>query len=159
MSVLAHHAEEYVALRRSLGFKLEREERLLGQFATYLAAAGAENVRSELAIAWAKLPSAASPNQWAKRLGVVRRFAVYLKTIDETTEVPPSGVFPRPGTDRLPTCSPRPTSPACSKPPEDFARHFAPRRTRPSSACSRRAACGSARQLASRVGTSISPGG
>jgi integrase/recombinase XerD len=94
VSALVRHVEEYVALRRSLGFKLEREERLLGQFVAYLQAAGADNLHSEFAIAWAKLPAAASPNQWAKRLGIVRRFAIYLQTIDETTEVPPSGVFP-----------------------------------------------------------------
>ena len=94
MSALANHVEEYLALRRSFGFKLEREEQLLGQFVAYLDSAGVEHLRSELAIAWAKLPSQASPNQWAKRLGIVRRFALYLRTIDETTEVPPSGVFP-----------------------------------------------------------------
>lgn len=94
MSALARHVAEYLALRRSFGFKLEREQRLLAQFVAYSEAAGQEHVTGELAIAWAKLPGAASPNQWAKRLGVVRRFAVYLVTIDPATEVPPSGIFP-----------------------------------------------------------------
>ena len=94
MSALADQVVEYLALRRSLGFALVREEQMLGQFVAYLEAAGAGNVRSELAIAWAQLPATASPNHWAKRLGVVRRFAVYLRTIEETTEVPPPGVFP-----------------------------------------------------------------
>ena len=94
MSALADQVAEYLALRRSLGFALVREEQLLGQFVAYLETAGAENLRSELAIAWAKAPSEASPNQWAKRLGIVRRFAIYLRTIDDTVEVPPSGVFP-----------------------------------------------------------------
>ena len=93
MSTLADQVAEYLALRRSLGFVLKREEQLLGQFVAYFEAAGAENLRSELAIAWAQLPTV-SPNEWAKRLGVVRRFAVYLRTIDDTVEVPPSGVFP-----------------------------------------------------------------
>jgi len=101
MSALANHVEEYLALRRSLGFALKREGELLGQFVAYLEAAGAENLRSELAIAWAKLPAEASPNHWAKRLGIVRRFAVYLATIDEETEVQSSGVFPT--TRRRPT--------------------------------------------------------
>jgi integrase len=94
MSTLANHVEEYLALRRSFGFKLEREQQLLGQFVAYLESAGVEHLRSELAIAWARLPSEASPNEWAKRLGIVRRFALYLRTIEETAEVPPSGVFP-----------------------------------------------------------------
>ena len=32
MSALGRHVEEYLALRRSLGFKLEREEQLLAHF-------------------------------------------------------------------------------------------------------------------------------
>jgi integrase len=94
MTSLHAHVEDYLALRRMLGFTLEREGQLLGQFAAHLQALGAERLTSELAIAWAKEPAAAHGSHWAKRLGVVRRFAAYLKTIDETTEVPPSGVFP-----------------------------------------------------------------
>jgi integrase len=94
MSALSRHVEEYLALRRSFGFKLEREGKLLAQFVAYTEAAGEENLTSEVAIAWAKLPVATSPNQWAKRLGAVRRFAVYLATIDPATEIPPSGIFP-----------------------------------------------------------------
>jgi integrase len=94
VSALGRHVEEYLALRRALGFKLERERQLLAHFVAYSYAAGAEHLTSDLAIAWAKLPAAASPNQWAKRLGVVRRFAVYLVTLDPASEVPPSGVFP-----------------------------------------------------------------
>jgi site-specific recombinase XerD len=94
MSALRGHVEDYLALRRALGFKLEREGQLLAQFADYLEAAGTETLTSELAIAWAKQPTGAQPNQWAKRLGVVRRFAAYLSTIEEATEMPPSGVFP-----------------------------------------------------------------
>jgi integrase len=94
MSALGRHVEEYLALRRSFGFKLEREEQLLAQFVCYTETAGEEHLTSELAIAWAKLPVAASPNHWAKRLGVVRCFAVYLATIDPVTEMPPSGIFP-----------------------------------------------------------------
>lgn len=94
MSALGRHVEQYLALRRSLGFKLEREEQLLAQFVAHSDAAGEEHLTSDLAIAWAKLPVAACPNQWAKRLGVVRRFAVYLVTMDPATEVPPSGIFP-----------------------------------------------------------------
>ena len=101
MSTLAEHVAEYLALRRSLGFSLKREEQLLGQFVSHVEATGAAHVRSELAIAWAKAPSKASPNHWAKRLGIVRRFAIYVRTIDPATEVPPSGIFPT--TRRRPT--------------------------------------------------------
>jgi integrase len=94
MSALSGHVEDYLRLRRALGFKLEREGRLLGQFVAYLEAAGAATLTSDLAIAWARQPAGAQPNHWAKRLGVVRKFAAYLHTIEPATEVPPPGVFP-----------------------------------------------------------------
>lgn len=94
MSALSGHVADYLQLRRALGFKLEREGQLLDQFVDYLGAAGSATVTSELAIAWAQQPAGVQPNHWAKRLGVVRKFAAYLQTIEPATEVPPPGVFP-----------------------------------------------------------------
>jgi site-specific recombinase XerD len=94
MSALSGHVEDYLRLRRALGFKLEREGQLLIQFAARLEAAGAATLTSQLAIAWAREPPGVQPNQWAKRLGIVRKFAAYHQTIDPTAEMPPAGVFP-----------------------------------------------------------------
>jgi len=94
MNALARHVEDYLRLRRALGFKLEREERLLAQLVAYLRTAGAATLTSELAVAWARQPASARPSHWAKRLGIARRFAIYLQTIDPATDVPPPGVFP-----------------------------------------------------------------
>jgi integrase/recombinase XerD len=94
MSALSRHVEDYLRLRRALGFKLEREGQLLGQLVAYLETASAATLSSELAIAWAGEPAGVQPNHWAKRLGVARRFAAYLQTVDPATEVPPPGVFP-----------------------------------------------------------------
>jgi len=93
MSALDIHVEDYLGLRRSLGFKLKREGQLLPQLAAYLDAAGASTVTSDLAIAWARLPTDVQPLQWAHRLGAARAFAAYLKTIDPGTELPPRDVF------------------------------------------------------------------
>lgn len=87
------HVDEYLRLRRSLGFKLERAGQVLPQLVTYLEAAGASTITRELAIAWAQLPADARPQHWAARLAIARGFAVYLQTIDPATEVPPAGVF------------------------------------------------------------------
>jgi integrase/recombinase XerD len=94
MSALRGHVANYLRLRRALGFKLEREGQLLSQLLSYLEAAGATALTSRLAITWAREPINAQPNHWAKRLGVVRKFAAYLQTIDPASEVPPPGVFP-----------------------------------------------------------------
>jgi integrase/recombinase XerD len=93
MSALSSHVEDYLRLRRALGFKLERAGQLLPQLVAYLEAAGAGTVTSDLAIAWARLPDA-TPNHWAQRLAIARGFARYLQAIDPATEVPPPGVFP-----------------------------------------------------------------
>jgi len=94
MSELSGHVQDYLRLRRALGFKLERAGHLLPQLVTYLEAAGAATVTSDLAIAWARLPAHTQPNHWAQRLAIARGFARYLRALDPATEVPPPGVFP-----------------------------------------------------------------
>ena len=93
MSALDAHVQDYLRLRRALGFKLKPEGRLLPQLVAYLDAAGVSTLTSELAIAWARLPAGVQPIQWAHRLSAARAFAAYLKTIEPATEVPPVGVF------------------------------------------------------------------
>ena len=94
MSELSGHVQDYLRLRRALGFKLERAGHLLPQLVAYLEAAGAATVTSDLAIAWARLPGHAHPNHWAQRLAIARGFARYLQALDPATAVPPAGVFP-----------------------------------------------------------------
>lgn len=94
MSAMSGHVEDYLRLRRSLGFKLDHAGRLLPKLVAYLEASGSATLTSGLAISWARLPAQASPNHWAARLGVARGFARYLQTIEPATEVPPAGVFP-----------------------------------------------------------------
>ncbi|MGP8152422.1 MAG: tyrosine-type recombinase/integrase [Acidimicrobiales bacterium] len=94
MSALCSALEDYLALRRSLGFKLDRDGRLLAQFVAYCDAAGAEALSIELAVAWATLPEGADPAWPAQRLSVVRGFAKYLALVDERTQIPPVGLLP-----------------------------------------------------------------
>jgi integrase/recombinase XerD len=94
MSALSTQVEDYLRLRRALGFKLERAGLLLPQLVAYLEAAGATTMTSDLAIAWARLPQQAQPNHLAQRLAIARGFARYLQTIDPATQVPPAGLFP-----------------------------------------------------------------
>jgi integrase len=91
--------EDYLGLRRAVGFKLTSSGRLLGQFVDYLETQGIDTVTTETAAAWATLPAGASAHWVAIRLGVVRRFAAYLHALDPSVEVPPAGLV-RPGPDR-----------------------------------------------------------
>jgi integrase/recombinase XerD len=86
--------EDYLALRRSLGFKLVRDGLLLEQFVVFCEQADARRVTSEQALAWVTLPAKASPSWLSMRLSVVRGFASYLQAIDPATEVPPVGWLP-----------------------------------------------------------------
>jgi integrase/recombinase XerD len=93
MSALRQSLADYPSLRRSLGYSLQRPEKLLGQFIDYLDACGASTVTAEHALAWARLPESSDPSWWAHRLTVVRGFAGYLHALDEANEVPPTDVL------------------------------------------------------------------
>ena len=94
---LHERAQEYLRLRRALGFRLRHEGYILPQFAGYLEQRGAVTVTAEHAIAWAQLPRGVHPVTWTHRLSAVRGFAAWLRTIDPATEIPPKGVFPGQG--------------------------------------------------------------
>jgi integrase/recombinase XerD len=91
---LDHAVEDYLALRRSLGYKLRQESRLLASLAGYLQARGLDRVTVWAAVGWATQPEAASPAWHAKRLAAVRGFAGYLATINPASEVLPRGLLP-----------------------------------------------------------------
>jgi len=93
MISLREHVDDYLRMRRALGFKLERHGQLLPQLVAYLEVAGERTVRSELAILWARLPVDAHPRHWAARLSIARGFAAYLQTVDPQAEIPPADVF------------------------------------------------------------------
>jgi integrase len=93
MSALQRALADYLATRRALGYKLERAEKLLGQFLAYLAERGAATITTEHALEWAMLPQGSA--SWSRfRLAAVRGFAVYLRTIDPACEVPPADLVP-----------------------------------------------------------------
>lgn len=94
MTSIGQAVEEYLAMRRALGFKLRLPGGMLREFASYLKHEGASHITTDLALRWAKRPVEAQPAQWANRLGVVRRFARYLSASDPHTEVPPLGLLP-----------------------------------------------------------------
>ena len=94
MSQLRTAAEDYLAIRRALGFKLGMQGRLLIQFVDHLERCGLETVTTEAAIVWATAPTGASAVWHGMRFGVVRRFAAHLQLLDPRCEVPPPDVLP-----------------------------------------------------------------
>ncbi|HET6212428.1 MAG TPA: tyrosine-type recombinase/integrase [Micromonosporaceae bacterium] len=91
--------DDYLSLRRALGFKLATAGRLLGQFLDYLDQQQVATVTVAHALTWATSPTSASTTWHAIRLSAVRGFAVYLHSLDATVAVPPADLL-RHGNDR-----------------------------------------------------------
>lgn len=94
MNELRHHAEDYLCVRRALGYKLAREGCLLANFVAYLEQRGARSVTTHDCVVWTRLATNAGPNYLAQRMRTARSFARYLSTIDSVSEIPPAALFP-----------------------------------------------------------------
>ena len=66
MSPLRDAVEDYLRMRRVLGYKLEGPGRQLEQFVSYLEQTGAQTVTIENAVAWATRPVEADPGIGAR---------------------------------------------------------------------------------------------
>lgn len=96
MSPLTEHLDDYLRLRRGLGFQLGRHGEVLPRFVAYLEASGATTVTVELAVAWARLPEGIKPITVDFRISAVRGFARYLHALDPAHEIPPAGLLAAP---------------------------------------------------------------
>ena len=68
MNTLRQAIEEYLAMRRSLGFKLRDAGAGLLDFAAFMERRRASYVTQALALAWAQKPTHTQPAHWASRL-------------------------------------------------------------------------------------------
>jgi integrase/recombinase XerD len=89
-------AGDYLAMRRSLGFKLRGEGRMLADFARRLDDAGQATVTISAALTWATEPQEAAPAHWRRRLSVVRGFARHLATFDPACQIPAADLLVAP---------------------------------------------------------------
>jgi integrase len=94
MKKLRDGVEDYLALRRGLGFKLKRHGRFAREFAAAMEKRGETRITTRSAIEWATYPQKLHPSEWAARLSSVRAFARYWSTMDPSTDIPPDGLLP-----------------------------------------------------------------
>ena len=94
MTPLRRAMREYVALRRSVGYRLQYAAASLEQFATFLEQRRAKVITVALALEWALHGRPVQPATWAQRLSFVRAFARHWRASDPRTEVPPPGLLP-----------------------------------------------------------------
>lgn len=85
MKTLRRMLEEYLAMRRNLGFKLRSDGAHLTNFVRCAERRNAQHITTRLALEWAlKTPG----RQASKRLTIIREFAKYAAAFDDRTQVP-----------------------------------------------------------------------
>ena len=100
---MVSRVQRYLAYRRSLGYVLREEGRMLLDFGRYADRVGHRGALTlELVLRWARLPSRAQPCYWARRLQVVRCLAKYLALFEPRTVVPPNRILGRAFVRRTP---------------------------------------------------------
>jgi integrase len=85
--------DDYLSVRRALGVKLAREEKLLRQFLAWLSEHGQPQITADAALEWARQPGQASAGWLGMRMRAVRGFAGFCRSMDGITEIPPRGVL------------------------------------------------------------------
>jgi integrase/recombinase XerD len=93
MNTIRQAVREYLAMRRSLGFKLEEAGKGLLDFAAFMHRHRARYITQALALAWAQQPLNVQPAHWAQRLSFVRGFARYRSATDPRTQIPAAGLL------------------------------------------------------------------
>ena len=94
MTPLAQAVEDYLELRRGLGFKLREYGGCLHEFVAFLADRGARHITCTLAVEYSSRRSYEKPVSWARRLCIIRGFAQYRNATDPATEVPHRRLLP-----------------------------------------------------------------
>ena len=83
--------DRYIALRRTLGYKLTKTEAELRAFARHVDERGDSHIRASVALAWVTA-ACRTPAARSKRLRVIVKFARFLQAEDARHEVPPAGL-------------------------------------------------------------------
>lgn len=95
MTTLRERLDQYLVIRRALGFQLAEVERQVGLFLTWLEVRGqTQTFTIDDAVTWARLNPDAHPSWWATRLSLVRLFAAYLNATGVDVPVIPRGLLP-----------------------------------------------------------------
>ena len=93
MTPLTVRLQQYIAVRRSLGYDLSFPERVLRRFAEFADRERADHITVDLFLRWKEHYGSANNYTWSRRLSMVRVFASWLQGFDPRTEVPPPGLI------------------------------------------------------------------
>lgn len=95
MRSLQTSVQDYLAMRRALGFKLQRHEAHLQDFVGFMQRHRAQHVTGKWMVRWVRENPSTDPSYQGLRFGAIRGFAIYHSTVDPRTEVPPTDLMPR----------------------------------------------------------------
>jgi len=93
MNTLQAALDEYLSVRRTLGFKLRDEGTVLPQFLCFLEEKGSPFITTDLALQWATQPENVLQAHWARRLAMVRIFAQFRGAVDPGMKFHPKAYF------------------------------------------------------------------
>ena len=111
MKAMIREIEEYLELRRGMGFKLQVDETHLKRFAAFLAERKASHITTQLALAFACENARVGVVGRVGRLVAIRGFARHLHAFEPKREIPPAGLIRRTKTRARPRlCSQREVS-------------------------------------------------
>jgi integrase len=96
LKTLREAIRDYLDLRRSLGYKLETDERQLLRFADFLQARGTSRVTTALALTFTTENPHLDRGGWASVMSSIRGFARYWNGLDPASEIPPKGLLRSP---------------------------------------------------------------
>jgi integrase/recombinase XerD len=95
MNALRQAVQDYLRMRRALGFKLQEAGKALLDFSAFMEQRRASYITVPLAVEWAKQRCDGHSDAWAaQRLSFVRLFARYRSATDPRTQIPPPGLLP-----------------------------------------------------------------
>jgi integrase/recombinase XerD len=102
MKPLRKAMQDYLTLRRALGFKLRAHEDSLNEFMDFLDQREVTTITTSIALEWALSKPSTRPGFAADRLRRIRAFARYQLVNDPATEIPPVDLLPSHRRRRIP---------------------------------------------------------
>ncbi len=102
MSDLNTHLEDYLEMRRRLGFAGGKDPFTLRSFVRFAQQTGVDTITTAAVVEWVNAPAGADRSWLARRFSVVRSFARHVHAIDPVHEVPPAKMFTAPQRRRVP---------------------------------------------------------
>jgi integrase/recombinase XerD len=85
--------DDYLRMRRAMGYSLTHVEKLLTQFLGFLSDRDTDTITVDDTLTWVRLPVGADVSWLRARMSAARGFLTYLHTLDDEVPVPAAGLL------------------------------------------------------------------